>query len=297
MSCLSAIQSRAGLVAVLEGQRMSAGCKAIERPPLVLVNGLAEQEQTWFANDQYWQEWFLVHRPVLDVPDQYHGTAKQRLFSIEQRIERLREYIGRNIGRRVHVVANSMGGALAIELAVRHPDAVNRLVLLAPSGLARQERLPILAGTRLADSDVLVRSVFYDPERVPEHLFQHYRLRLEDRAWRRKLVQMVRATAGQGVCHLVGRVHQPTLVILGTDDRIVDPIETAMVARGLRRGRVKVLQSCGHAPQIEHADEVNRLVVRFLLAARPNGANSAHGSLNEGKLYERLLGCPKRQTS
>jgi pimeloyl-ACP methyl ester carboxylesterase len=247
---------------------MSVGCKASERPALVLVNGLAEQEQTWFANLRCWQEYFLVHQPVLTgASDGGVASVSLNMFSIDQRVERLHDYITRNVGQRVHMAANSMGGKVAIEFAVRHPGMVGRLVLLAPSGLTRRERLPIVAGRRLVDSDALVRSVFHDPRLAPEHLFKHYRLRLGDRAWRLNLLKIVRATAGHRVRELVGLVRQPTLVILGAKDRIVDPVESARVARGLPGGQIKLLGRCGHAPQIERADQVNRLVVRFLCCA------------------------------
>jgi pimeloyl-ACP methyl ester carboxylesterase len=246
----------------MEGQWMSS-----ERPFMVLVNGLAEQEQTWFANVPCWRQHFEVLQPNLNVrADQCDGALRQDPCSIAQRVEMLREYIGWKIGRPAHLAANSMGGKVAVKLAVRHPEMVNRLVLLAPSGLTRRERLPILAGAHVTDPDALVRSVFHDPARAPEHLFQHYRLRLKDRAWRRNLLETIRATSGHGVRGLVGRVRQETLVILGSDDRVVDPLETAGVARRLPRGRIRLLGKCGHAPQIERADVVNRLVVQFLVA-------------------------------
>jgi 2-hydroxy-6-oxonona-2,4-dienedioate hydrolase len=260
---------------------MSAKYMQGERPAMVLVNGLAEQEQTWFANVRCWQEHFEVHQPDLTVAaNEYSGSGPQSKFSIDQLVESLRRYIDRSVGRRVHLVANSMGGKVAIEFAVRYPEMIHRLVLLAPSGLTRHERLPILSGTRPADSDVLVRSVFHNPEQAPEHLFEHYRKRLKDRIWRRKLLQIVRATGDHHVRDIVGLVRQPTLVILGADDRIVDPIETAQIAQRLPRGRIKLLLTCGHAPQVERAGQVNRLVVRFLLSTRPVGVNRPIGTLN-----------------
>jgi pimeloyl-ACP methyl ester carboxylesterase len=265
----------------MEGQRMSAACKRSERPALVLVNGLAEQEQTWFANVQCWRDHFEVHQP--DLTDGTDGCGESVLRpapSIDQMVERLHEYNGRNVGRPLHVVANSMGGKVAIEFAVRHPEMLNRLVLLAPSGLTRRERLPILAGLRHADSEALVRSVFHDPRRAPEHLFRHYRRCLNDRAWRRDLLQIIRATGAHRVRSLVGLVRQPALVILGAMDRIIDPVESASVARRLPKGRIKLLERCGHAPQIERAEEVNRLVVRFLRSRSPGRPNKRIGSLN-----------------
>jgi len=260
---------------------MSAAGKPSERPAMVLVNGLAEQEQTWFANVRCWREHFEVHLPELTAATGACGTSRgPRPFSIDHLVAGLREYIDRNVGRRVHLVANSMGGKVAIEFAVRSLEMVNRMVLLAPSGLTRQERLPILAGMRVADSDALVKSVFHAPEQAPEHLFQHYRQRLHDRTYRRNLLEVVRHTAEHRVREILCLVRQPTLVILGASDRIVDPIESAKVAHRLPRGRIKILRNCGHAPQIERADTVNRLVGGFLLSPHAVRANRPVGSLN-----------------
>jgi pimeloyl-ACP methyl ester carboxylesterase len=64
-------------------------------------------------------------------------------------------------------------------------------------------------------------------------------------------------------------VTQPTLLVCGQQDRIVDPEHAARVGRLLPRGRVRTLPNCGHAPQIEKARLVNRLVVEFLTAPEP----------------------------
>jgi pimeloyl-ACP methyl ester carboxylesterase len=64
-------------------------------------------------------------------------------------------------------------------------------------------------------------------------------------------------------------VTQPTLLVVGSEDRIVDPHQAVEAARLLPRGRLVVLEGCGHAPQIEQSDVVNRLVVEFIQESSP----------------------------
>ena len=56
----------------------------------------------------------------------------------------------------------------------------------------------------------------------------------------------------------------PTLLVMGREDRVVDPEQTATAVRTMPNGRVVPLSKCGPAPRIERAGVVNRLVVDFL---------------------------------
>ena len=62
------------------------------------------------------------------------------------------------------------------------------------------------------------------------------------------------------------RLSCPTLVICGRQDRVVDPLEVAELVRKLPHITFRFLSDCGHAPQIECAEVVNNMVLRFLSA-------------------------------
>jgi pimeloyl-ACP methyl ester carboxylesterase len=234
---------------------------------LVLVNGLAEQPETWCANVDVWRRHFDVHAPTLAA---YAGEwLHERIEShgaidVEFLVDRLRAYLTFIERPPYDLLANSMGGKVAVEFAVRHPALVRRLVLLCPSGLACEERLPLVEGVRRGDPRGMIESVFSDARRVESSLVEHYRQRFADRRWRTGLLRTIRGTMDHRVRELLRRLQQPTLVLVGAQDRIVDPRESIEAARQLPRGRVVVLDPCGHAPQIERAETVNPLVVDFL---------------------------------
>src|SRR5262249_22994370 len=132
------------------------------RPPLVLINGLAEQAETWFRNLDAWRRHFDVHTPNLLA---YEGAALHRRIEEGQPIdvaylvEHLREYLDGFVQTPpYHLAANSLGGKVAVEFAVRYPELVGRLVLLCPSGLSDEERLPVVDGVRRNDPGSLVHS-------------------------------------------------------------------------------------------------------------------------------------------
>jgi pimeloyl-ACP methyl ester carboxylesterase len=247
------------------------------RPPLVLINGLAEQAESWYCNLAAWREHFDVHQPNLLA---YEGAALHRRIEaglpvdVDYLVGRLHEYIDGFVqAPRCHLVANSLGGKVAIEFAVRFPQLVGRLVLLCPSGLGDEERLPIVEGVRRGDPASLVTSVFHDPSRADIGLLGYYRERFASRRWKTGLLRTVRGTSGHRARARLPELVSPTLLVVGEEDRIVAPQETAEAVRLLPNGRLVVLPACGHAPQIEEAEMVNRLVVDFIREGQaPEGA-------------------------
>jgi pimeloyl-ACP methyl ester carboxylesterase len=242
------------------------------RPPLVLINGLAEQAESWYGNLDAWRRHFDVYQPNLLA---YEGAALHRRLDaglpvdVPYLVGRLHEYLDGFVqAPPYHLVANSLGGKVAVEFTVRHPELVGRLVLLCPSGLSDEERLPVVEGVRRGDPRSLVTSVFHDPSRADPGLLAYYQKQFGNRRWKAGLLRTIRGTNAHRVRDLLPRVTRPTLLVVGREDRIVDPRQVVEAARLLPQGRLTVLHGCGHAPQIEQADAVNRLVIDFLSEGR-----------------------------
>jgi pimeloyl-ACP methyl ester carboxylesterase len=243
------------------------------RPTLVLVNGLAEQAESWYCNHRFWRRYFDVHLPEVIA---YDGEALHRRIDaglpvdVDFFVGRLHQYLADFAPRPpYHLVASSLGGKITVEFAFRYPELVGRIVLLCPSGLGDSERLPIVEGVRRQDLNSLVASVFHDPRHVDPGIVLYYRRQFADRRWRTGLFRTVRGTAAHCVRPKLARVSHPTLLVTGAQDRIVDSATAEAAARELPRGQFFKVPNCGHAPQIEKAWLVNRLVFRFLTDPLP----------------------------
>jgi len=241
------------------------------RHPLVLVNGLAEQAESWFRNDWYWRRIFEIHAPNILA---YRGAALHRRIEdglpldVDFLVGQLHLYLDSFVqAPPYHLVAASLGGKIAIEYAVRYPEEVDRLVLLCPSGLGDEERLPVVEGLRRNDTRGLVASIFYDERHVDERLVEYYLRHFSDRRWRSGLLRTVRGTMYHCVRDRLHLVSQPTLLVSGREDRIVDPRHAAAAAELMPNCRHVCIPRCGHAPQMEKPALVNRLVEEFLTAA------------------------------
>ena len=244
------------------------------RQPLILINGLSEQPESWFRNLKYWRRYFDVFMPnllVYDGPGLHERIDQGLPISVDYLVEQLHLYLTHFVQMPpYHLVAASLGGKIAIEYAVRYPDNVSRLVLLCPSGMGDEERLPIVEGVRRNDLKTLVDSVFHDPRKIDSRLITYYQKQFACRRWRSGLLRTIRGTMDHVVRERLPLVKQPALFISGQEDRIVDSRHAAEASRLLPQGHYLAVPQCGHAPQMEKPWLINRLVVHFLSSARPS---------------------------
>lgn len=176
------------------------------------------------------------------------------------------EVLAREIGSRnpapLGLIGASMGGSVAVELARRLPEQVNRLLLLAPAGLTgRPMPLPPLLdglGVRfLALPGVrrgLCRTAFADPDAaVGAAELEIASLHLQSPGWADALRRFARSGgfAGAGA----PLPHQPITVLWGANDRILRaPQKRAALA--LLGERVRELDACGHLPHLDQTATV-----------------------------------------
>jgi len=261
------------------------------RHPLILINGLAEQAESWYRNHRYWGRHFDVFMPNILA---YEGEALHRRIqasepiTVDYIVTQLHTYLDQFVQRpKYHLVASSLGGKIAVEFALRYPHLVDRLALLCPSGMGETEKLPFMEGVRHNDMSAVVGGVFYKRRVVDSQMVTYYKSCFPSRRWKLGMLRTVRGTMNHTVRHKLKELQAPTLLVACEEDKIVDPREAETAVRELPNGHFLMIPKCGHAPQIEKAWLINRLVVHFLTAPNPTS--------NPG-LTQLLLTKPTRAT-
>jgi len=186
----------------------------------------------------------------------------------------------------VHVMGNSMGGAVSVQLAAHRPDLVASLTLVSPALPSMRvgrgnAHLPVVAVPGVGES--LVRryaavpveqrvqatldACTTDPRRIPEALRAALVTETAERdalpyatdAFLRSLRGLLATFAERGPSRpwrLARQVRQPVLAIYGEDDILVDPRGAARAAREFPDAEVTLLDDCGHVAQMEYPDVV-----------------------------------------
>lgn len=243
------------------------------RQPLILINGLAEQQESWFRNRRFWGRFFDVHMPQLLC---YEGAALHRRIEAGQPItvaylvEQLHTYLDQFVqAPPYHLVSSSLGGKVAVEFAVKYPELVSRVVLICPSGMGDTEQLPIMKGIKARDPRAMVGSVFHKPRLVDRGLLGYFKSMFANQRWKKGFVKTVRGTLEYTVRDKMKQLACPTLLVTAAQDKICCPKTAEEASRELPNGQFLSIPKCGHAPQIEKYWLINRLVVHFLSASKP----------------------------
>jgi len=182
----------------------------------------------------------------------------------------------RHLGyERVSVVGQSLGGRVAVDLALTHPDLVEKLVLVGPglsgwpwdrsgfeSWIARMGDA-VKAGDSLAASEAWLSSSYMAPAMERPELRD--RLRMLSRANVRSFFENGQEPElDPPAMKRLRDVRAPVLLVIGTRDepeilKIGDTL-TGQIA-GVRR---VMLEAAGHAPNIEQPERFNQVVLEFL---------------------------------
>jgi pimeloyl-ACP methyl ester carboxylesterase len=169
------------------------------------------------------------------------------------------------------VVGISMGGMIAFQLALDHPEMVKSLVIVnsGPEMVARtfKERLAVqqrLWITRLLGmrkmGEVLSQRLFPKPEQEPLRAMLVERWAENDaRAWR----DSMRAIVGWSVADRLSEIPIPTLVVAADADYTPVAAKQAYVAK-MPHAELAVVQDARHALPVERPDEFNAVVAAFL---------------------------------
>lgn len=181
------------------------------------------------------------------------------------------------------LVGNSFGGALALALAIRHPQRVRRLVLMGSVGVPfeitagldavwgytpsldnMRALLDLFAWDRTLVNDELAQ-LRYDASIRPG--FQESFAAMFPAPRQRWVDAMASAEAD------IRAIAHETLVIHGRDDKIIPLANSLTLAQWIDRAQLHVFGRCGHWTQIEHAARFARLVGDFLAEATPESTH------------------------
>lgn len=235
-------------------------------PPLVVLNGLLGLNAHWFGCLGSWSsraEVFLVEPPLLEMKGP--GCS---VDGVTRLIASLLESI---VDQPATLVGNSLGGHVALRLALERPELVRAVVLVGSSGLFERtfERGAEHNPSR-AYVDRKIRDLFHDPNRMLPGMVDQAYAELSRRSAARALVRLGRSAKNDHLGERLGQIRHPTLLAWGRND-IVTPPEVAEQFQALIPGaRLEWIDQCGHAPQVERSQELGDIIARFLdeLAAK-----------------------------
>lgn len=244
---------------------------------VLLLCGIGAKRQGWYKQLPVLGARFrTLALDYRDVGDSDQATEPYTIGDVAEDVHELTQTLGIE---RASLIGISMGGFVALELALRYPDLVEKLILVVTSagGPTHVSTSPEIMRLLLpGDEDVetgegarRVCTAVAAPgfaERHPEEIETFVEIARHRPMTKAAYLRQLQANRGHDVSGKLERIGAPTLVIHGDVDPLV-PVENGRyLAERIRDAELIVYPDTGHIPEVERADEFNRDLVAFLEA-------------------------------
>ena len=253
------------------------GLKTDSRP-IVLLHGTASSLHTFDAWASVLKYDMRVIR--LDLPGfGLTGPFPDRNYAMTEYVEFIRDFLAARGIKKCILAGNSLGGNIAWQVAARHPDLVDQLILIDAAGypmvskssplVFRMARIPVVNHlltfiTPRFLAKASVKNVYADKSKVTSELATRYFDLTLREGNRQALVDRMNTPPNPEDIALIKKIRQPTLVLWGEEDQLIPVSEAQRFHADLPHDVVVILKGVGHVPMEESPKESLAAVQSFL---------------------------------
>jgi pimeloyl-ACP methyl ester carboxylesterase len=255
---------------------------------MVFLHGLGASSYSWRHLLPAFAQTHSVYAP--DLPG-YGRSDKPRDFDYTFLgfARWLRSFLEENELSRPVLVGNSMGGDIALFLALQAPELVSRFVMIGspvyadnlPRFVATMQR-PILG--RILEPllgrwtiRVVAPTAFWDRSCITDEVLDEYSLALRTAEGRHAVAENIRRCLSPELAGYIARYPElkpPVLFLRGEHDGVVDDASAERFCRTVPQGRFLRLPDCGHVPQEEKPGPVISAIAEFMAAAESRATSN-----------------------
>lgn len=260
-----------------------------EAKPLLFIHGVGAGTRSfmWRRNFEPLAANFRTYAPDL-LGFGYSEKPAGVSYSADLYVELIADFIREVVGRPANVVASSLGAAFALRAADEHPQLVESLLLISPTGANNLNARPDIPGAAfygLLHSPVLGASfynaitsersirdyarnhLFYDKRLATPRLIAHYYATSHQPGAQHALAAFLSGYLNTDTRAAFARLRQNVTLVWGRQDH-ANPVEQAdLLLRLNPRARLELFERCRMMPQEEYPDKFNALVRETFPAA------------------------------
>jgi pimeloyl-ACP methyl ester carboxylesterase len=242
--------------------------------PILLINGYSQSMDNW---DPILLERLASNHTVIIFDNRGIGnttSGENRFFSIAQFANDTAGLLDVLEIKQAYILGYSMGGFIAQELALTHPDRVGKLIIYASICGGNESILPsqdIINTLSNGSGTAMERIERFLPLFFPE------KWRNENPNYLERIPKTIETIPNKtldqhteaifnwtGTCSKLKNITQPTLVIVGTDDVLTPPTNSLLITERIPGAWLVQIKGAGHGLMYQYPEQFNKVLQTFL---------------------------------
>ena len=244
--------------------------------PLVMISGAGADKSSFRSQTNEFRKYYRTI--TFDSRGVGRSDKPAGPYTIKMMVDDtigLMDYLGIE---KAHILGVSMGGMIAQELAINHPERVNKLVLGCT--FARKDET---SGWSKEFDDAIMAYVRSSQDKASQRRLAYALMDLQINNWinRAFILPLIKvairfmpsspgadaqfaAVGTHDTADRLGMIKAPTLVMTGTEDRLINPVSSEVIVSLVPKAKLVKLSGGGHGFMMEMSGEFNREVLDFL---------------------------------
>ena len=228
-------------------------------PQLILLHGLLGALSNWdslYVHIEKFSRYIGLHLPILTA---HRSEVKVKALSVFTEL-----LIRKRALQPITLCGNSLGGHIALRLALASPELVDCLILSGASGLYEHsvDALPIRPTTKYIREHMA--RVFYHERFITDEAVDEIHKILSKRMNVLNLINAARSAKKDNLLKVLNQIKVPTLLLWGEDDEVTTMQVAETFHKNIPNSKLVSIKNCGHAPMIEHPEWFGEEMEKFL---------------------------------
>lgn len=227
---------------------------------VVLLHGFSADKTNWLRFVQALPDSYQVF--ALDLMGHgAHPIDLSELYSIENQVTYVQTFIDQHFQGPVHLVGNSMGGAIASLYAATYPEKIKSLMLISPAGVhniaSEMDKLladntnPLIANS-VEQFYQVIDFVMEDVPFIPAPILRVQAEKAVERfALNQKIFTDIRGDMNKHLDTRFSNIQAPTLILWGQEDRVINSENIVRYAELIPNASARLLEGIGHLAMLE----------------------------------------------
>ncbi|MHA1379841.1 MAG: alpha/beta fold hydrolase [Candidatus Helarchaeota archaeon] len=245
-----------------------------EGQPLLLIMGLGAKMTGWRKQVEYFKD-----KGLKVISYDARGVGKSSRpdvpYTMDMFVNDAMNLIDHlDINQKIHLCGISMGGMVSQHIALKYPEKLKTLILLATTSKASVG--PLIENIKMMqqlDEDQRVKSMmavlfsrdFYKKMKSDKKLYEDYKKEtLTDETRVQDYINQSKAIEAHDTIDLLHEIKTPTLIIVGTKDLLLPANHSRKLHKHIPNSELKIIDGVGHGMTYEAADKINPLIWEFI---------------------------------